>query len=86
MVVGTHIITAAWCSVVAVYYCACMDWKTRGGLTQGVFLSAVISYVEESDADIAGEIQKVVNRSTSFDKVFSRNKLLRRKLNRRKKL
>lgn len=35
--------------------------------------------------DIAREIEKVVaDRSKSFDSVFSRNKMLRRKINRRK--
>ena len=45
----------------------------------------MISYVEESDVDMAKEIEKVVSdRSKSFDSVFSRNKMLRRKINRRK--
>ena len=51
-----------------------------------IVLSAVISYVSDSDADIAKEIERVVtNREESFDSVFSRNKMLRRKINRRKK-
>ena len=45
----------------------------------------MISYVEECDEDIARVIEKVVmDRSKSFDSVFSRNKMLRRKINRRK--
>lgn len=41
--------------------------------------------MEEPDVDIAREIEKVVaDRSKSFDSVFSRNKMLRRKINRRK--
>ena len=36
--------------------------------------------------DVANEIQKVIkDRDSSFDRVFSRNKMLRRKINRRKK-
>lgn len=47
----------------------------------------VISYVEESDVDIAEEIEEVVsNPSMSFDSVFSRNKMLRRRINRKKKI
>ena len=46
---------------------------------------AVISYVGESDVDIAEEIKRVVtDREESFESVFSRNKMLRRKIKRRK--
>jgi hypothetical protein len=50
-----------------------------------ILFVAVISYVLESDADVAKEIEKVtVNRERTFDSVFSRNKLLRRRINRKK--
>ena len=39
----------------------------------------------EADKDVAHEIQKIaMDRSSSFDSVFSRNKMLRRRINRRK--
>lgn len=45
----------------------------------------MISYVAESDVDIAKEIQRVIkDRDKSFESVFSRNHMLRRKINRRK--
>ena len=47
--------------------------------------STVTSYVCESDKDLAEEIRKVVeDESKSFDQIFSRNKMLRRKIKRRK--
>lgn len=46
----------------------------------------VISYVSEPDQDIAEEIQKVVESTgMSFDSVFSRNKMLGRKIKQRRK-
>jgi len=49
------------------------------------FTFVVTSYVSEGDQDLAEEIRKVVeDESKSFDQIFSRNKMLRRKINRRK--
>ena len=45
------------------------------------YLFTVLSYVEESDMDFAREIQEVLcDRSKSFDLIFSRNKMLRRRI------
>jgi len=45
----------------------------------------VIAYVGPLDWDLAAEIQKVLaDRSMTFASIFSRNKMLRRKLNARK--
>lgn len=49
------------------------------------FVHLVVAYVEEADADLAHEIQCVLGDSTkSFDQIFSRNKMLRRKINAKK--
>jgi len=45
----------------------------------------VIAYVELSDCDLAAEIQSILgDRTKTFASIFSRNKMLRRKLNARK--
>ena len=48
-------------------------------------LSSVISYVGEGDRDLADEVREVVqDKRKTFNSIFSRNKMLRRKLNRKK--
>ena len=45
----------------------------------------VISYVGPNDQDLAAEIKRTLEEKTaSFEGIFSRNKMLRRKINRRK--
>ena len=45
----------------------------------------MISYTADSDHDLAEEIQRVLaDRSKSFQEIFSRNKMLRRKIKSRK--
>jgi len=45
----------------------------------------VIAYVELSDCDLAAEIQSSLgDRTKTFASIFSRNKMLRRKLNAKK--
>ena len=47
--------------------------------------NAVISYVGKTDEDIAREVREVVeDEKKSFDTIFSRNKMLRRTINRKK--
>lgn len=49
-----------------------------------VFSFSVISYVGETDRDLAREVRDVVeDRSKSFNSIFSRNKMLRRRMNRK---
>jgi hypothetical protein len=44
----------------------------------------VISYVGETDRDLAREVRGVVeDRSKSFNSIFSRNKMLRRRIKRK---
>lgn len=44
-----------------------------------------MAYIEEADSDLACEIQNVLSdRTKSFDQIFSRNKMLRRKINAKK--
>ena len=48
-------------------------------------LYIVLSYTEEKDRDLAQEIRRVLDdRSLSFQEIFSRNKMLRRKIKARK--
>ena len=48
-------------------------------------LPTVISYTTESDRDLAREVERVLaDRSRSFQEIFSRNKMLRRKIKSRK--
>ena len=45
----------------------------------------VISYVGETDRDLAREVIEVTeDKSKSFNSIFSRNKMLRRRINRKK--
>ncbi len=45
----------------------------------------VIAYVCDSDQDLANEIKRVLaDQNKSFAPIFSRNKMLRRKINARK--
>ena len=45
----------------------------------------VVAYVEEADSDLACEIQHILSdRTKNFDQIFSRNKMLRRKINAKK--
>lgn len=56
-------------------------------VSSSFFLSmhSVISYVGEADRDLAEEVKEVVgDRSKNFNAIFSRNKMLRRKINRKK--
>ena len=46
---------------------------------------SVLSYMEEKDRDLGQEIRRVLDdRSRSFQEIFSRNKMLRRKIKARK--
>ena len=50
-----------------------------------LFFVLVISYVGPVDQDLAAEIKRILaEKTTSFEGIFSRNKMLRRKINRRK--
>lgn len=47
--------------------------------------ASVISYVGPDDQDLAAEIKRILGeKNTSFEEIFSRNKMLRRKINKRK--
>ena len=49
------------------------------------FFVLVISYVGPDDQDLAAEIKRILaEKKASFEGIFSRNKMLRRKINRRK--
>ena len=49
-----------------------------------VSYTTVISYVDPSSRDVADEIKAVIaDESKTFERLFSRNKMLRRKIKRR---
>ena len=50
-----------------------------------VSYTIVISYVDQYSRDVADEIKAVIaDESKTFERLFSRNKMLRRKIKRRK--
>ena len=59
-------------------------FDTHPLLTMDISIS-VISYVGKTDRDLAMEVRDIVkDKSKSFNSIFSRNKMLRRRINRKK--